>query len=193
MYEIKTVSGTVLYVAKDAANVKAALVEAVGSRAYLRGAYLRGANLGGADLRGADLREADLREADLREANLRGAYLEGADLRGANLEGAFLRGALWSEVATKLETAILAMNDSGRHWIKGTLSSRLEDGTYAYCSIGSINANSEGTTRALALWLLGSVAGGSIAAFNDHKDTTWEDVQTVFAIASKHARRFASA
>lgn len=46
--EIKAVSGKVLYTATTASDVKAALVEAVKSRTYLRGANLYGANLGGA-------------------------------------------------------------------------------------------------------------------------------------------------
>jgi hypothetical protein len=83
------------------------------------------------------------------------------------------------------------MNDGGRHWIKGSLSRTIEDGSQAYCSVGSINAKCEdGTVRALALWILGSVAGGSIEAFNDHESTTWDDIQLVFGVAIKHAERF---
>lgn len=78
MIEIKTVAGRVLYTAKSASDVRAALVEAVKARAYLGGAYLggadlRGANLGGANLRGANLRDANLGGANLRDANLRDA------------------------------------------------------------------------------------------------------------------------
>jgi hypothetical protein len=71
------------------------------------------------------------------------------------------------------------------------LEKTLSDGSHAYCSIGSIEAKSEGTTRILTLWLLESVCGGNIASFNDHPSTTWEDVQAVFAVAIKHAQRFA--
>jgi uncharacterized protein YjbI with pentapeptide repeats len=95
--------GRVLYTAESAADVRAAVLEAVGKDAYLGGADLRGADLGGAylggaylggaDLRGAYLGGADLRGAYLRGADLRGAYLRGADLRGAYLRGADLRGA----------------------------------------------------------------------------------------------------
>ncbi len=96
--EIKTVRGTVLYTAESAADVRAAVTEAVAAGADLRGADLGGANLGGAnlygaDLRGADLGGADLGGADLRGANLRGANLYGADLYGADLGGANLYGA----------------------------------------------------------------------------------------------------
>ena len=81
-------SGKVLYKAKNATDVGAALREAVASDADLRGAYLRGAYLSGADLSGAYLRGAYLRGADLS-----GAYLRGADLSGAYLRDAYLRGA----------------------------------------------------------------------------------------------------
>ena len=240
MIEIKSRSGTVLYVAENASDVKTALAEAAAKKkdlqgadlqgAYLRGAdlrgaylqgadlqgaYLRGADLQGADLRGADLQGADLqgaylRGADLQGADLRGAYLQGADLQGADLRGAYLRGAdlrgaylqgaylrgadlrgaVWLEVAAKLEEALQAMNDGGRHWIKGSLTHTLDDGSAAYCSIGSIEkCADDGTVRALALWLLGSVAGGDIAAFNDYDGTTWDDIQAVFGVAVMHAKR----
>jgi hypothetical protein len=78
----------VLYVAKDAADVREALEEAV-----VRGANLRDANLRDANLRDAYLRDAYLRDANLRDAYLRDANLRGANLRGANLRGAYLRGA----------------------------------------------------------------------------------------------------
>ena len=199
MYEIKTLGDQVLYVAENANDVRTAVVEAVSKDAYLRDAYLRDAYLRGANLRGANLRGADLGGADLGGAYLRDAYLEGAYLRGANLRGADLRGAdlgggvIWTQVAEKLATSLQAMNDSGRHWVKGTLQTTLPDGTTAYCSVGSIQANVEDETiRTLSLWLLESVAGGSIERFNDYAETTWEDVQLVFSVAIKHANRFAA-
>ena len=70
--EIKNIKGVVLY-CSEKETIKETLVDAVRTRAYLRGAYLRG--------------------ADLRGAYLRGAYLSGADLRGAYLSGAYLSGA----------------------------------------------------------------------------------------------------
>jgi uncharacterized protein YjbI with pentapeptide repeats len=85
--------GTVAFVAEDAADVRAAVQQAVSRRADLREAYLRGAYLRGADLREADLSRADLSGAYLREADLREAYLRRADLREAYLRGAYLRGA----------------------------------------------------------------------------------------------------
>jgi hypothetical protein len=205
--KIKHVSDKTLYVAKDATSTKQALEEAVSARAYLDGAnlhganldgaYLGGANLGGANLHGAYLGGTNLGGANLRGANLGGAYLGGAYLGGANLDGANLRGAnlggaVWKQVADLLEKALHGMNDSGRHWIKGSLRGALEDGSATYCSIGSVEAHGDGTVRAVALWLLGLVCGGDIAAFNDHPDTTWDDVVVVFNIAVKHARRFAS-
>jgi hypothetical protein len=36
------------------------------------------------------------------------------------------------------------------------------------------------------------VTAGSIEQFNDHPDTTWEDVKLVFAVAIKHAKRLAA-
>jgi uncharacterized protein YjbI with pentapeptide repeats len=110
---IKSIGGRDLYVAENAADVRAALIEAASKSADLRGAYLRGAYLQSADLRGAYLRGADLQSADLRgaylqsadlqSADLRGAYLQsadlqsadlrGADLQSADLRGAYLRGA----------------------------------------------------------------------------------------------------
>ena len=87
-------------------------VEAVLSRADLRGAVfsradLRGAVFSRADLRGAVFLEADLRGAFLSDANLYGADLSDTDLRGADFSraglhevlflGADLRGAVFLE------------------------------------------------------------------------------------------------
>ena len=147
MIEIKHISGRVLYTAKNAPDVRAALVGAVG---------------------------------------------RGANLDGANLDGANLGDGVWTKVADALDVSIRAMNNGGAHWIKGSLRRVPEDGSAAYCSMGSVEAHSEGTTRTLTLWLLANVCGGDIVAFNDHENTTWEDVKAVFEIAAKHARRFAS-
>ena len=91
---IKSIGGRELFVAESAADVRAAVVEAV-----KRGADLGSADLRSADLRGADLGGAYLRGADLRGAYLRGAYLGGAYLRGADLRGADLGGANNAEYA----------------------------------------------------------------------------------------------
>ena len=56
---IKSIDGAVLYVAESAADVRAALVEAVGKGANLSGAYLYRANLSGANLSWADLSRAN--------------------------------------------------------------------------------------------------------------------------------------
>ena len=77
---IKSIDGAVLYVAESAADVRAALVEAVGKGANLSRADLYGANLTGADLTGANLSRANLTGAYLTRANLSGAYLSGANL-----------------------------------------------------------------------------------------------------------------
>ena len=71
-------SGEVIFTAKGATTIAAALSMAIAS-----GAYLRGANLSGADLRGADLRDACLSDAYLSGANLRDAHLGGANLKEA--------------------------------------------------------------------------------------------------------------
>ena len=85
--EIKDrLTGKVLFTAKGATTVAAAVAMAVAAGADLTGADLRSANLRGADLRGAYLSGADLTGADLT-----GAYLRGADLRSANLRSANLK------------------------------------------------------------------------------------------------------
>lgn len=66
---IKSIDGAVLYVAESAADMRAALVEAVG----------KGADLSRADLYGAYLYRANLSGANLYRANLTGANLTGAD------------------------------------------------------------------------------------------------------------------
>jgi len=87
----------VLYEAKGASDVRAALEQAVASGANLRGANLRGANLRDANLSDANLRGANLRDANLSDAYLRDANLSDANLRGANLRGAYLRDANLSD------------------------------------------------------------------------------------------------
>ena len=94
MIEIKNSEGIVLYASETASDLRAAVVEAVGKKANLRGA-----NLGGANLRGANLRGANLRGANLRGANLRGANLCWADLRGA------LCGSVLAEKCDRILTA----------------------------------------------------------------------------------------
>ena len=78
----------VLFAAKGATTIAAAVTMAVAA-----GADLRWANLSRADLRWANLRRANLGGANLRWANLDGANLGGANLDGANLDGANLRWA----------------------------------------------------------------------------------------------------
>jgi len=85
---IKSVYGDVLYVAKGAADVRAAVEEAV-----RKGANLGYANLRSADLRFADLGFANLGSANLGSANLGFADLGSADLGSANLRFAHLRSA----------------------------------------------------------------------------------------------------
>ena len=70
-------TGEVLYRSTTAKDLRATLVEAVASGAYLSGANLYGANLSGAYLSGANLSGANLYGANLSGANLYGAYLYG--------------------------------------------------------------------------------------------------------------------
>src|SRR5438128_1465927 len=58
MIEIRSINGKVLYTAKDAIDVRAALEEARKVGANLEGANLEGANLEGANLEGANLEGA---------------------------------------------------------------------------------------------------------------------------------------
>ncbi len=93
MIEIKGCDGRVLYTAQSAADVRAALEEAVRVGANLGGANLRDANLRGANLSGANLSDANLRDANLSDAYLSGANLSDANLSDANLSDAYLGGA----------------------------------------------------------------------------------------------------
>ena len=84
MIEIKSRwDGRILYTAANAQDVRAAVREAVASRAdlssaYLSSAYLSRAYLSDAYLRSANLSGADLSRANLRDANLSDAYLSRA-------------------------------------------------------------------------------------------------------------------
>ena len=86
-------SGEVIFTAKGATTIAAAVVMAVAARANLDGASLIRATLAGAILDGANLAGANLAGANLDGANLARAYLAGANLDGANLAGANLDGA----------------------------------------------------------------------------------------------------
>ena len=86
-------TGKVLFTAKGATTVAAAVTMAVAARANLTGASLNRANLTGANLTGADLTGANLDGANLTGADLTGASLNRASLNRANLTGADLTGA----------------------------------------------------------------------------------------------------
>ena len=81
----------------EAENMRAAVIQALGKVADLRGANLRGANLRNTDLRGIDLTGANLTEADLTGSDLRNAVLTGADLTRVNLTRTDLTGAVLRE------------------------------------------------------------------------------------------------
>ena len=83
----------VLFTAKGATTIAAAVTMAVAAGASLAGASLDGANLYGANLDGASLAGASLYGANLDRANLYRANLYRANLYRANLYGANLDGA----------------------------------------------------------------------------------------------------
>jgi uncharacterized protein YjbI with pentapeptide repeats len=91
-------TGKVLFTAKGATTIAAAVTMAVAAgaslnRANLYGASLTGASLDGASLDGASLTGANLDGASLNRANLYGASLNRANLNRANLYGASLNRA----------------------------------------------------------------------------------------------------
>ena len=86
-------TGKVLFTAKGATTIAAAVTMAVAAGANLYGASLDRASLDGASLDGASLDGASLNRASLNGANLDGANLYRANLNGANLDGANLDGA----------------------------------------------------------------------------------------------------
>ena len=86
-------TGKVLFTAKGATTVAAAVTMAVAAGANLNGASLDRANLDGASLDRANLYGASLNGASLDRASLNGASLDGASLYGASLNGASLDGA----------------------------------------------------------------------------------------------------
>ena len=83
LFEIKNRFTLNVLFKADTESIKATLLLAIKS-----GAYLSGANLSGADLSGANLSRADLSGAYLSGADLSGAYLSRADLSRADLSGA---------------------------------------------------------------------------------------------------------
>jgi hypothetical protein len=80
-------TGKVLFTAKGAPTIAAAVAMAVAAEANLYGANLNGANLYGANLDGANLNRASLYGANLDRANLNRASLDGANLK--NVKGLF--------------------------------------------------------------------------------------------------------
>ena len=86
-------TGEVLFTAKGATTIAAAVTIAVAAGANLNGASLNGANLIGANLDRASLNGANLIGASLDRASLKGASLIWANLNGASLNGANLIGA----------------------------------------------------------------------------------------------------
>ena len=113
MYEIKHLTGKVIYRSEAANTVKEAAEEASrhgSALSYsdlsgsdlsysklrgsdLRGSDLRGSNLSCSNLRGSDLRDSDLRDSDLSDSDLRYSDLSGSDLSGSDLSYSDLRGS----------------------------------------------------------------------------------------------------
>ena len=95
-------SGAVLHSSESAADLRAAVLEALDSGANLRGTDLRGTNLIEADLSDANLSGTDLSGTNLRGANLSGTNLSDANLSGTNLSDAYLepiRDDFWAVLA----------------------------------------------------------------------------------------------
>ena len=86
-------TGKVLFTAKGATTIAAAVTMAVAAGARLDGANLDGASLNGANLNRASLNGASLDGASLNGASLNGASLDGASLNRASLNRASLDGA----------------------------------------------------------------------------------------------------
>ena len=112
-------------------------------------------------------------------------------------------------IAKKLREALLLMNDTGRHWVKGEYQEELyfdENtgvGEYGFCSLGAIRyvtgsdmevPTEESTAVALALAQAipeveqeDAYAASDeerffnrIVRWNDHDDRTWEQVEEKF-------------
>ena len=79
-------------------SIKECLLDAIESKANLRGANLWGANLVDANLYGADLRGADLRGANLYGANLVDANLRGAGMWGCAGNKSEIKSLWFSDV-----------------------------------------------------------------------------------------------
>ena len=91
-----------LHSSESAADLRAAVLEALDSGANLRGTDLRGTNLIEADLSDANLSGTDLSGTNLRGANLSGTNLSDANLSGTNLSDAYLepiRDDFWAVLA----------------------------------------------------------------------------------------------
>lgn len=105
-------TGAVLY-GCDAADLRAAVENAVRAGALLDGALLDGAWLVGARLDGARLDGASLNGARLVGARLDGAWLVGASLVGARLVGARLVGARLKDATIVGNNAVVQIGPIG--------------------------------------------------------------------------------
>ena len=113
LFEIKNRFTLNVLFKADTESIKATLLLAIKS-----GAYLSGANLIGANLIGANLSRADLSGAYLSGANLSRADLSGANLSGANLSGADLSGAKEIPLLVAAQTSIVPEEGQLTGWKK---------------------------------------------------------------------------
>ena len=90
MITIKDVDGGKLFSSKTAADMRAALEEAVAQQVYLWQANLAGLDLSELNLAGAEMQGVNLRGSTLIKTNLTGANLAGK----SNLVGAYMEGVL---------------------------------------------------------------------------------------------------
>ena len=112
-------------------GIRANLMRAILSSAYLSCADLSGADLSCADLSGADLSGADLSGADLSCADLSGANLTDAILSSANLSGANLTDAnLMRAILSSAKNLLSAINYLDAHF------ERTDSGYVAYKTFG---------------------------------------------------------
>lgn len=94
-----------------------------------------------------------------------------------------------------LEEAVLLMNDSGRHWIKGILSGKNKKGEQSFCAVGAIQEVSrrkdisliDGPVLVAENALADTIGRNSyqsgaarIMSYNDHNSTTWKGLKDKF-------------
>lgn len=115
------------------------------------------------------------------------------------------------EVARQLRAALQAMNDSGRHWLRGKMH-RTRNGEMSFCSLGAINHVTgrpnvptkgykvDDSNRAAIYALANAIrkqkrmpplfdddneAVYTVWSFNDQHGRTWVEIEDVFRKAAR--------